>query len=308
MSMWTGIKRIIRSGFVGFWRNAFVSLSAIFVMTVTLFVVGSVILLSQLLDASLAQIRDKVDINVYMVTAALEEDIFALQSSLEALPDVEGVVYTSREQALTDFRERHSSDDLTIQALEELGENPLGASLSIRARETSQYESIANFLEEQRLGEDPESPLIDRVNFFQNKAAIDKLTSIIAAVEQSGFITMIILVAATVLITFNTIRLAIYTTREEISVMRLVGASNMFIRGPFMLQGTMYGLIAGVLTLLLLYPITLWLGPATENFFELNVFNYYVSEFGSLFFIIVGSGVVIGMFSSILAIARYLRV
>jgi len=306
--MITGLKRMIRAGFIGFWRNAFVSLAAIFVMTVTLVVVASVMLLGQLLDASLAQIRDKVDINVYMVTTAAEGDILTLQSSLEALPDVREVIYTSRDDALTEFRNRHQNDELTIQALEELGENPLGASLSIRAKETTQYESIASFLEEQRDNENPENPLIDRVNFFQNKAAIDKLTAIIDAVEQSSFIAMIVFVVASVLITFNTIRLAIYTSREEISVMRLVGAGNMFIRGPFMLQGIMYGFIAGVVTLLIMYPVVLWLGPVTESFFLLNIFEYYVQNFGLLFALIVGGGILLGIVSSMLAVARYLRV
>jgi cell division transport system permease protein len=306
--MITALKRIVRSGFVGFWRNGFVSLAAIFVMTITLITVGGVLLVGQLLNASLEQVRSKVDINVYMVTSAGEEDILTLKTSLESLPDVREVVYTSREQALTDFRDRHQNDELTIQALEELGENPLGASLSIRARATSQYENIATFLEEQRASENPQDPLIDRVNFFQNKAAIDKLTSIINAVDRSSVIAMVILIVATVMITFSTIRLAIYTTREEIGVMRLVGASNMFIRGPFMLQGVMYGIVSGVLSLLILYPVVLWLGPATEDFFLLNIFNYYVNNFGYLFLITVGSGVVLGLISSTLAVARYLRV
>lgn len=305
--MWTGFKRIARSGFVGFWRNAYVSLAAIFVMTVTLFVVGSVLLIGQVLDASLTQIREKVDINVYFVTSAAEEDIVQLQTSLEGLPDVDEVTYTSREEALAAFEERHRDDELTIQALEELGENPLGASLAIRAEETSQYESIATFLEDRQAQEDPENPLIDHINYFENKPAIDRLTAIIGAVEQSSYIAMIVLIIATVLITLNTIRLAIYTTREEISVMRLVGAGNMFIRGPFILQGIMYGLVAGVLTLLILYPIVLWLGPATESFFEFNIFNYYVSDFGRIFLILVGTGIVLGAIASALAIARYLR-
>lgn len=306
--MFTALKRIIRSGFVGFWRSAFVSLSAIFVMTITLLVVCSVLLLGQLLNASLIQLKDKVDINVYLVTTAEETAILQLKNSLETLPDVEEVTYTSSEQALAAFRERHKSDELTIQALEELGENPLGGSLAIRAKETSQYESIAAFLEEQRAAENTESPLIDRINFFQNKEAIDKLTGIIDAVERSSYVAMIILVVSSVLITFNTVRLAIYTARDEIGVMRLVGAGNMFIRGPFVLQGIMYGLIAGVLALLIMYPVTLWLGPATESFFLLNIFNYYVNNFAYLFGVIVGSGVVLGMISSTLAIARYLRV
>ncbi len=306
--MFTSIKRVVRSGFVGFWRNAFVSLSAVFVITVTLTVVGGVMLVGELLNASLAQIREKVDINVYMVTTADVAAVDELKKSLEALPDVAEVVYTSREDALAQFRERHRNDELTLQALEELGENPLGASLSIRAKETSQYESIANFLEDRRAGETPEAPLIDRINFNQNREAINKLTRIIETVERSSFIAMVVLVASSILIAFNTIRLAIYTAREEISVMRLVGASNMFIRGPFVLQGVMYGLVSGVLTLLILYPTTLWLGPGTEAFFSFNIFNYFVNSFGYLFAVLVGSGIILGMVSSTLAIARYLRV
>jgi len=306
--MWVDFKRIVRSGFIGFWRNAYVSFAAIFVMTITLFVIGSAIFLGQLLDSSLASIRDKVDINVYLVTNAAEQDISSLKTSLEALTDVEEVTYTSRQEALEQFRERHESDELTLQALDELGENPLGASLSIRAKDPSQYESIATFLETQREKESPDAPVIDRINFFQNKTAIDKLTAIIGAVEQTGYVASIILILVTVLITLNTIRLAIFTTREEISVMRLVGAGNMFIRGPFIFQGVMYGFIAGILTLLILYPITLWLGPSTDAFFGLSVFDYYVTEFGSIFLVIIGSGVVLGAISSIFAIARYLKV
>lgn len=306
--MITSLKRVIRSGFVGFWRNAFVSLSAIFVITVTLTVVGGMILFNQLLNVSLTQIQNKVDINVYMHTSASEEAILELKTSLESLPDVREVVHTSREEALRDFRERHKNDEVTIQALEELDDNPLGATLSIRAKETSQYESIATFLGERREAEVSDAPLIDRINFNQNKDAIDKLTNIIGTVERSAFIAMLVLVASSILIAFNTIRLTIYTSREEISVMRLVGASNMFIRGPFVLQGIMYGLVSGIVTLLILYPIVLWLGPGTEAFFSFNIFEYFVTNFARLFFILVGSGIVLGTFSSTLAIARYLRV
>ncbi len=306
--MITSLKRIIRAGFIGFWRNAFVSLSAIFVITVTLTVVGSMMLFEQLLNASLSQIKEKVDINVYMVTTASEEGITELRDALKSLSDVREVVYTSREDALASFRERHQNDELTIQALEELGENPLGAALSIRAKETSQYESIARFLEEYREATPAEAPVIDRINFNQNKEAIDKLTKIIETVERVSYITMLTLVASSVLIAFNTIRLTIYTSREEISVMRLVGASNMYIRGPFILQGIMYGVLSGVITLLILYPVVLWLGPGTEIFFSINIFTYFVNNFGYLFFVLVGSGVVLGMVSSTLAIARYLRV
>lgn len=306
--MWVAFKRIVKAGTVGFWRNAFVSLASIFVMTVALFVIGSIIMIDQLLGASLQQIESKVDINVYFSVNAAEADMQALKTRLEGLPEVSGVTYTSREDALNAFRERHQGDELTIQALEELGDNPLGASLSVRARSTDQYEGISRFLDEQRAEESPQAPVIDRVNFVKNREAIDRLSAIIDVVERASIVAMIILIVAAVAITFNTIRLAIYTTREEIAVMRLVGASNTFIRGPFMLQGIMYGAIAGMIALIIMYPILFWIGPGTQTFFEFNIFSYFISNFVYVFGMIVGSGIVLGLISSTLAVSRYLRV
>lgn len=300
--MVTSFRRVVKAGFVGFWRNAYVSLASIFVITVALFVIGSTMLIDQLLTVSLIQLQSKVDINVYFVPTALQEDIDALTKSVKALPDVEAVTYTSREDALSQYRTKNQNDSVAMQALEELKENPLGATIAIQAKETSQYESINQFLQEQK------SPIIDDINYVKNKESIDKLTGIIDAVKQASFVTLLVLIIAATVITFNTIRLAIYTAKEEISVMRLVGASNAYIRGPFMLQGVMYGVISGVLALLILYPIVLWLGPKTAAFFQLNIFDYFVNNFAYIFGVLIGIGVALGLVSSVLAITRYLRV
>lgn len=305
--MWVAFKRVVRAGTVGFWRNAFVSLASVFVMTIALFVIGAILIIDQLLGASLDQIESKVDINVYFNINAVDSDMQALKSRLEALPEVAEVSFTSRDEALAMFKERHRNDELTIQALDELGDNPLGASLAVQARDTTQYETIARFLDEQRLQETPSQPVIDRVNFVKNKEVIEKLAAIINVVERVSIATMVILVAASVLITFNTIRLAIYTSREEITVMRLVGASNTFIRGPFMLQGVLYGVIAGLIALTLMYPILYWLGPGTETFFGFNIFHFFLSNFVYVFGVIIGSGIALGLVSSGLAVSRYLR-
>lgn len=298
----------MRAGFVGFWRNAYVSLASVFVITVALFVIGSTMFIDQLLTTSLSTLQQKVDINVYFVPSASQDDIDAIRTAVGALPDVAAVTYTSREEALEEYRARNQNDEIAMQALAELDDNPLGANLAIQARETSQYESIARFLEEKRELAAQQTPVIDEINYARNKESIDTLTAIIGAVEQASFVVMIVLIVAAVLITFNTIRLAIYTAREEISIMRLVGASNMFIRGPFMLQGVMYGFVAGVFSLLIFYPILVWLGPLTESFFEFNLFTYFVSNFSYIFAVLIGIGVVLGLVSSLLAVARYLRI
>lgn len=305
--MITGIRRVVKAGFVGFWRSAYVSLASIFVLTVALFVIGSTIFVDQLLTKSLDTLQSKVDINVYFVPDAPQDEIDRILNAVEALPDVASVEYTSREEALRLYRERNQDDEIAMQALEELDDNPLGANLAIQAKETSQYEQVARFLQEQKDLEQPQTPVIDTVNYDNNKGSIDSLTAFVNGVEQASLIVLSILLIAAVLITFNTIRLAIYTAREEIAIMRLVGAGNMYIRGPFMLQGVMYGFLAGILTMALFYPILIWLGPRTEDFFELNLLAYYTTNFGEIFGVLVGIGVVLGLVSSILAITRYLK-
>lgn len=305
--MLTGFQRVVKAGFVGFWRNAYVSLASIFVLTVALFVIGATMFINQLLSTSLATLQSKVDINVYFVPGASEEEIERIRASVAALPDVASVQFTSSDEALDKYRKNNEGDEISLQALAELDENPLGATIAIQAKETSQYESVARFLEEQRELEQPQAPVIDEINYERNRDSIETLTTIIGATEQASFIVMMILLVASTLITFNTVRLAIYTSREEIAIMRLVGASNMFIRGPFMLQGIMYGFAAGVFAMFLFYPLLVWLGPRTETFFEINLFTYYVVHFGEIFGLLVGVGIVLGLASSTLAVARYLR-
>lgn len=312
--MWVAFKRIVKSGAIGFWRNAFVSLAAIFVMTVALFMIAATMLDNYSLKQALQDIQDKVDINVYFVTTASEEEIMALKSSLEGLPEVAEVTYTSREVALEEFRNRHSGDALTIQALDELGDNPLGASLAIRAHQTSQYEGVAAFLTERQGLEDPQRPLIDRVNYSRNQVAIDRLGDIIGDTQTTNTIRTSILLLLAIFVSFVTIRLAIHHSRDEIGVMRLVGASNAFIRGPFVVTGIMQGVFAGVLVLILLYPALIFYESAFYPFpfFEEvsggMLLKYYIGSFQYFFLVLVGGGIVIGAVSSALAVSRYLRV
>ena len=308
MSNWVNAKRIARYGLIGFIRNGFVSLAAVLIMTITLFVLASVVIFGAALQSTLEQLTENVDVTVYFLADAPEKDVMDIKTSLEALPEVALVTYTTSEEAFAAFRERHKNDRLTIQALDELEDNPLGASLGVRAKQTSQYESIATFLESRQALGDSVGASIDKVNFSQNKAAIDRLTTIIQTSERVGYVVALILALSSLLIAFNTIRLAIYTARDEIGVMNLVGAGHWYVRGPFMVAGILYGVVSGLLVLLFLYPITLWLGPGSERFLgTFNVFTYYTGSFFFLFLIIMGSGITLGALSSYLAVRRYLR-
>ena len=304
----TNIKRIAKTGFVNFCRNSIVSFSAIFVMMVTLAAILSLMLSNVLLNSALVQIKNKIDVNVYVTTKASIDEIFKLKESIEILPEVEKVEYVSREQALVNFKERHRNDNLTLQALDELDENPLGAILNIQAREISQYAGIATFLESEIILLENDGKIIEKVNYYDNKVAIDKLNKIVDAVGSFGFASAIILIIVSIMITFNTIRLTIFISRKEIGVMRLVGANNNFIQGPFLVEGLLYGLVSAILTIIIFYPLLLWTNPFIENMFFLDLLSYFVSNVFLIFFTLAGIGSLLGMISSIFAIRAYLKV
>jgi len=309
MSSFEKIQRIVRAGFTSFWRNKFVTASAILVMTVTLFVMGGLLYLGSMLDTTLQQIEEKVDVNVYFTTTASESEILTLKSALEGRADVESVQYVSQEEAITNFRSANRDDELIIQALEELDENPLGANFNIQATAPENYVDIVAYLESDAPVVAGSQRIIHSINYEQNKQAIDRLTNVIQSINTMSFIIMLVFAIIAAMIVFNTIRLAIFSSRDEISVMELMGASSLYVRGPFVIEGIMYGIVAALITLLLFYPISLWGADFTSNFFGASgSFNYYVNNFGELFVILMVTGIGLGAISSYVAVRKYLDI
>ncbi len=305
--LFINIKRIIRSGFHNFIRSGFTSIASVLVMMVTLFVITSLIFIQASLNSSLNDIKEKVDVTVYFVPGAGELDIKGIESSLENLPEIKEITYTSQETALMNFKEKHANDYLTLQAIDELDENPLGASLNIKAQDPSQYEGISRYFESDNSLSNGAFTIIEKIDYHQNKIVIDRLTSIINGAQRLGFIVSLILILLSIIITFNTIRLIIYMSREEINIMKLVGAGGRYIQGPFIISGIFVGATASVLTILLFIPISIWLGNQMTDFLGINLYSYYKSNFLQLFIILLSSGIILGGISSSLATARYLR-
>lgn len=305
--MMTDLKRIIKSGFVNFQRGGIVSWAAVLVTTITLSVIVGIILLQTVLFFSLAAIKDKVDVTIYFTVGAPEDKIMLLKSSLEKLPEVQNISYVSAAESLRIFRERHERDYPTIQALDEIGTNPLGAYLNIKAKEVNQYESISNFLQSDNALVTNSSNIIDKVNYHQNKVVIERLNSIISGAQKLGFIVTFLFIIVSVIITFNTIRLTIFISREEISVMRLVGASKIRVNGPFMVEGAIYGIISTLITMVIFWPVTAWFGRNMTGFLGLDLYGYYTSNFIQIFGITLLSGIFLGMLSSYIAARKYLN-
>ena len=307
---WLTTKRISKSGLQNFFRNGFVSFSSVLVMTITLFIITSIILLGGFFNYSLNQVKNKVDVNVYFITTAEESDILSVKKSLESLPEVSSVEYISRDQALVDFKEKHKGDDLTLQALDELGDNPLGATLNIKAKDPSQYAGIAKYLDDMSSGTLSTGGLkiVDKVNYTQNKIVIERLTSLVNSVNILGIWFAVIFILVSIIVTFNTIKLTIFMAKDEISVMRLVGASSTYVKGPFVISGLLSGVISALIILIAFAVITFFINHYYGLYFVgFNLFNYYITNFLQILGIILGSGIVLGALASYLAVHKYLR-
>ena len=222
------------------------------------------------------------------------------------MPEVKEITYNTREQEYQDFRQRNENNDLIIRSLEEVG-NPFGARLNIRAVDPGRYEPITKFLSGGSALSINGETIVDQVTFKKN--VVDKLIKIIATAKQVGLAITIILVLIAVMVTFNTISLAIYISREEISLMKLVGAANNYVRGPFIVEGIIAGIISTFLALILLYPATIWVRNVTAGVFGgVNLVSYFLTHFAQIFLALLAVGVVLGMVSSFLAIRKHLKI
>ncbi|MCL5016382.1 MAG: ABC transporter permease [Patescibacteria group bacterium] len=301
--MATTIYRIIKNALSHLLRQRLLSVATLVIMVMTLFAFGSLIVGNHVLTSALNSIQSKIDISVYFKPDTPEDQILAIQQSLEQMSEVENVQYVSKDQALQTFEQQHANDPSISQALTELGSNPLSASLNIKANNPNQYQDIANYINSTSV-----SSMVENVSYNQNQLVIQRLAAILNISREAGLILTIVLAFAATLIAFNTILLAIYSNREEVEIMRLVGASNAFIRGPYVIEGVVYGIIAAVLSLAILTPIIYVTSPYMQVFipgFDLR--QYFNGNLALLFVYEAAFGSFIGIISAMIALRRYLK-
>src|SRR3989344_1558006 len=302
--MFTALSRIIKNGFVGFWRNGWLSTATISILIIALVVFECLIIFRVLTETALNAIQDKIDISVYFKSVVPEDEILKVKKAIETLPEIKEVEYISKDQALLDFQEKHKDDPTISQSIEELQNNPLLASFNVKAHDPNEYAGIAEYLNKASFNAD-----FEKVTYAQNEIVIERLNKIITTAEKGGLILIIALAAIAILVTFNTIRLAIYSSREEIEIMRLVGASNSFIRGPYLVEGIMYGVIAAILSVLIAAPAVYFMSPYIRVFIpEMNLWPYFLTNLFALTLYQILFGVVLGLISSYIAVRKYLRI
>ncbi len=300
--MLTSLKRIFRVGWLNFKRNSTLSVATILIMVLVVSLITSIFLFKGMADFLKESLQNKFDISVYFKEDALESEIAKTKEMLLELPEVKTVSYISKEEALVIFKERHKDNDTITQALDEIGINPFLASLNIQAGSIANYDAINNFLSDSHF-----QGLVDNIDYSQRKPMIESFYSLMNNIQKAGLVVAVILGLASLMMTFTTIRMAIYSSGDEIGIMRLVGASKWFIRGPFMVQGIICGLFASLAVFAVFGVASYFFSP---KFLEMtggfNLFRYFWSHLLAILGLQIVSGAGLGAVSSLAAVGKYL--
>ncbi|MDP2930563.1 MAG: permease-like cell division protein FtsX [bacterium] len=301
--MFKSIGKIFKAGWTNFKRNKWLSWMTVFAMVLTISLATSIFIFRGMADFLMESLEKKFDISVYFKEDSLEAEILQARDLLVNLPEVKIVEYVSKDQAMADFVQKHKDDDAISQALNELGDNPFLSSLNVVTGSVSGYDAVNSFLEGEQF-----SDLIEKVDYYERKPVIDKFYAVSAGLQRSGLLAAFLLAVVAFSITFVTIRLAIYGSSGEIGIMRLVGASNWFIRGPFLAQGMICGFFASLVVILIFLLLTFLLSAKVFDLTDgFEMFKYFTSNLLVFFGLQVLTGAGLGAVSSLAAVGKYLE-
>ncbi|MBU1348448.1 permease-like cell division protein FtsX [Patescibacteria group bacterium] len=297
--------RIVSYAWKNFARNAWIGLATVFVLVLALLSVNVLVGVSAMLDRAVTILEDKIDISVYFKNDTPEAVLQQAQFFMAGLPQVREVSLLNSDQALDAFKERHANDPRIMEALAELDQNPLGASLVIRGRKPDDYPFLLEALKNPQFGSAIESKTYD-----DHAEAIRQVRDIGASARLFGAILIAIFALFSAMIVYNAIRVAIYTQREEIGVMRLVGASSSFVRMPFVVEGLFIAALALVLTAGVVAATIAFLEPRLIPFFDGSDPGLRLFFYGRFWYLLAAEGgtlVVLVTISSWAAVGKYLK-
>ena len=252
----------------------------------------------------ISSIEKKADFSVYFKEDTTEEDVLNAQRNISSLKEVKEVQYVSKDEAYNNFLDRNKDDKSIMDALNEVGGNPFLASLNVKAFQANQYEAVTGFLKNA-----PFFSQINKIDYTERKPIIEKIFSMTAAVKNIVLVISLILILISVLVVFNTIKLAIYNSSDEITVMRLVGASNWYIRGPFLIQGALAGAAAFLISFFVFLIASRFFSPSIKMFLNgFDLFSFFLSNLFLILLLQFLTGIGLGITSSLIAIRRYLKI
>lgn len=300
--------RIVRTGLSNFLRNASLALAAMAVMVVTLTIVLFSVVTNATFNNTIAQITSKINVSVFLNDSTTKQQTDQLIGQLRKLPNVKSVEYLDKDQALHEYQKQNAGNEQLLTAINQTN-NPIPPTIHIEPIDLNKIQDIKDYLSKPSvaaLQSDAPSYSGDR------KEAIDKITHATNVLREIGIFTVIIFAVICALIIFNTIQMAIFNRRDEIQIQRLLGASTNFIRGPFVVETVIYGILSAVISVLIINSAFLASSNALQaSSLGLLDINYAQTYFGNHFWELLAMqlmlGIVLGAVSSAIATRRYLK-
>lgn len=300
----TKIKRTFREGLDNFRRNGWLSFATVSVLAISLYIISVTLIIGVASKMVLKNVQDKISVSVYFNPDVQDSEIKNIESKLVGYQEIKAIDFVSKEQALEQFKKLGNNNPSISQALDEIGDNPLLSALVIKAKTPDQYEIIVRAINGSSFANE-----INHVDYEENKVAIERLTTIIKIVEQVGLTLGIVFVFIGILITFNAIRLTMYAHKQEFEIMRLVGASNTYIKMPFVFEGIFYGVASSIVVMIGLLVTSKFLVPITQGSISGgDIMDFYLHNFFIILPLLFFSGIVLGTVSAVIAIRRYLKI
>ena len=293
--------RIIKMAAISFWRNRWLSLATTIIIVLALLIISIFSLTVTVVNKASSVVREKVDLSIYLKDSDSDDQISALEEIISSRPEVVSVYFVSKDEALVRWQARNADNSDLQNVISEI-DNPLPRSFDVKTRTPEQIESVANFLNSEDY-----APLIEQINYAQTKNIIDRLIKITYFVRVVGWSLTLLFLLISILIVYNSIRIAIYSRSDEIEIMRLVGASDFYVRGPFVIEGLAYGLAGAIVaSVIFIFIANLAIGP-TEQY--LGVADLSISISANIKWIILlmfAVGFLMGAVCSFFAVRRYL--
>jgi cell division transport system permease protein len=304
----TTFGRITRTGMLNFVRNAWLAIAAMAIMIVTLSIILFSVIVNATFSNTVAQITSKIDVSIYLKDTTTPAQTQKLLKELKGLRNVKSVSYLTKEQALQAYQQQNAGNQQLLQAITET-DNPLPATIRIKPVDLNQIGQIRAFVEKPSvaaLQSDPASDSGDR------RAAINKITHATNILQRAGVIAVLVFATISVLIIFNTIQMAIFNRRDELQIMRLLGASTWYIRGPFVVESIIYGVLSAIISILLINAIFITASSSLQatSFGLLDISysqSYFQGHYWQLLTMQLALGIFIGAASSVIATRRYLK-
>jgi len=300
--------RVIKFAIQSFFRNFWLSVVTVIIITLALFSISFLLIFNLLAQHTMEVVETKTNVYIDLTSNSTNEQAEVLTAELKKLPAIKEAKFVTPEETLDQFKERHKNDALMIESLEALEENPFRGSILINVHKIEDFPIILQELSKNEYAEFLE---IEDKEFTDSKLLIEKISEYSAKIQRAGMFISLLFIFISILVVFNTIQVGIYTHREEIGIMRLVGASNSFIRSPFFVEGVLYSFISIVVLIALIYPLLIVTQPYVDNFLKeytaslISLVNQNILFiFGAQFLI----AVIITVLSSMIAVRRYIKV